>query len=751
MKLFNASLLFFALVVAPALPCFAQQQDPRDEEVITVGSNEILLDAVVKDKKGHVVKDLKPSDVEVYEDGVKQEVKSFRLVTRGAAATAADASSSVTTPTTGDVETTVTNRSTERARPASATRLSAVALVFDRLSPDARTRARTAALTYVGNEASRPDDFIGVFGIDLSLHAFQSFTNDSQLVRAAIDRATAHAPASFASGTAESTDAAQTSAGLLSQSASSAGTLTSAAPVGTGAALAGQSGPSAGDVASAGSTAAAAQFAAMTERAVEGFERLSRSQQGYATTEGLLAVVNAMGRLPGRKALILFSEGVAIPPAVLHHFQSVISAANRANVSIYAVDAAGLRATSADAEAGRAMIALGRKRAAIAGSPSDGTGGPMSRDLERNEDLMRMNPESGLGQLADQTGGVLVSNTNNPGTRLRQVDEDLHAYYLVSYSPSNRNFDGRFRRINLKVNRSGLDVQARKGYFAVANTYDTPVLEYEAPALALLEGKKQSSAFNSRVAAFDFPEAGRPGLVPVMVEVPAGSINFTTDKKSYAADFSVVVLVRDEGGHVVRKLSNQYLLGGPLDQLPAAKQGKVLFYRETRLPPGRYDLSAIVYDATNGHAGTDTASFLVEPSDESRLRLSSVVLIKSAEKLTSAEAASPRPFNFGEVAIYPNMGEPVRKSASKTLAFFVTAYAPRASASATRLTMEVVQQGRALGQTSYDLPAPDASGRIQYAGAIPIDKYRPGDYELRVTVQDAQTTTTRAERFTITP
>jgi hypothetical protein len=399
------------------------------------------------------------------------------------------------------------------------------------------------------------------------------------------------------------------------------------------------------------------------------------------------------------------------------------------------------------------MIALGRKRAAIAGSPSDGTGGPMSRDLERNEDLMRMNPESGLGQLADQTGGVLVSNTNNPGTRLRQVDEDLHAYYLVSYSPSNRNFDGRFRRINLKVNRSGVDVQARKGYFAVANTYDTPVLDYEAPALALLEGRKQSNAFASRVAAFDFPEAGRPGLVPVMVEVPAGSINFTTaaDKKSYAADFSVVVLVRDEGGHVVRKLSNQYLLGGPLKELASAKQGKVLFYRETRLAPGRYNLSAIVYDATNSRASTDTASLSVEASDESRLRLSSVVLIKSAEKLTSAEAASPRPFNFGEVAIYPNMGEPVRKSASKTLAFFVTAYAPKSSASTTHLKMEVVQQGRALGQTSYDLPAPDASGRIQYAGAIPIDKYKPGDYELRVTVNDAQSTAARTESFTITP
>ncbi|HYX41141.1 MAG TPA: VWA domain-containing protein, partial [Pyrinomonadaceae bacterium] len=310
-------------------------------------------------------------------------------------------------------------------------RLSAVALVFDRLSPDARARAREAALSYIGNEV-RADDFIGVFGIDLSLKAIQSFTNNGQLIRAAIERATSHAPSSFSSSTEQLTNLSQTTAALQSQVDVSSGNLAGGGPTGSGQALAGQTGPSQSDIAAAGAAAADQQFAEMTERAVEGFERLERSQQGYATTEGLLSIVNAMGRLPGRKALILFSEGLALPVQVVSHFRSVISAANRANVSIYAVDAAGLRVLSSDADAGRAMTALGQKRTRIAGSPSDGTGGPMMRDLERNEDLLRLNPESGLGQLANETGGLLISNTNNPGPRLRQVDEDLHAYYLLT-------------------------------------------------------------------------------------------------------------------------------------------------------------------------------------------------------------------------------------------------------------------------------------------------------------------------------
>src|SRR4051812_23589938 len=131
MRLFATSVLIFVLTFAPATRLLAQQQDPRDDDVIVVGSNEILLDAVVKDKKGHVVKDLKPSDVEVYEDGVRQEVKSFRLVTRGPAVVS-DSTSGNNEPTASNETTTPRPASAPtRPAPASATRFSAVALVFD--------------------------------------------------------------------------------------------------------------------------------------------------------------------------------------------------------------------------------------------------------------------------------------------------------------------------------------------------------------------------------------------------------------------------------------------------------------------------------------------------------------------------------------------------------------------------------------------------------------------------------------------
>jgi hypothetical protein len=97
------------------------------------------------------------------------------------------------------------------------------------------------------------------------------------------------------------------------------------------------------------------------------------------------------------------------------------------------------------------------------------------------------------------------------------------------------------------------------------------------------------------------------------------------------------------------------------------------------------------------------------------------------------------------------MDEPLRKATSKNLAFFVTVYPSRGATSTAKLSIEIIQKGRTLGRTSYDLPAPDAQGRIQYASAVPIEKFGPGDYELKITVQEAQAKVTRSEKFTITP
>ncbi len=84
----------------------------------------------------------------------------------------------------------------------------------------------------------------------------------------------------------------------------------------------------------------------LESRLVESFESLERDQQGFASTHALLSLVGGLSTLPGRKAVLLFSEGLAIPSNVEATYRSVIGAANRARVSVYTLDAGGLRVES---------------------------------------------------------------------------------------------------------------------------------------------------------------------------------------------------------------------------------------------------------------------------------------------------------------------------------------------------------------------------------------------------------------------
>lgn len=708
-------------------------QDPQDEERIVASTAEVVLDVVVKDRKGHPVKNLAPSDFEIYEDGVQQEIKSFEAVVRAAPSSAKPARGAAAS---------VEPSSRTAARRVEPDSLSAVALVFDRLSPDARARASNAALGYLGAAEITPD-FVAVFAIDQRLHTVQTFTRDARLVRQALNALAARASSTYASNAAQARD-------LVAQQAASAGNIANAQTTIAGAGP-GNAGAVSAAASALGANAAEQRIAEMQTRILETFERLERDQQGYATTNALLAVVNALGRLAGRKAIIFFSEGVAIPPNVEAEFRSVIANANRANVSIYAVDAAGLRIESTTAETQRELQALGARRINQASTGREDTSGqPMTRLLERNEDLLRLDPHAGLSQLAESTGGRLIFGTNDIGSRLREVDQDLHAYYVLTYVPKNTNYDGKFRQIAVKLNRSDLEVQTRRGYYAINATIASPVLAYEAPALALLSGAHRANAFPLHLGGFNFPETDRPGMVSVVVEVPPEAITYATntEKKIYQTDFVVVALIKDDSLRVVRKLSNQYVLTGPVERLDRAKSGEILFYREAELPPGRYTVSVAAYDALSGRASVESTGVEVVDQSADQPRLSSLAILKRAERLSPQDNGRKTPFHYGEVVLYPNLGEPVSKSTTKQLAFFLTAYVPR-NGPTPKLLVEILQGGRPVGRATVELPAPDAQGRIQYASAIPIEKLAPGRYELRASLLAEAARASRTARFEV--
>ena len=373
--------------------------------------------------------------------------------------------------------------------------------------------------------------------------------------------------------------------------------------------------------------------------------------------------------------------------------------------------------------------------------------------LERNEELLTFDPRSGLGRLADQTGGFLIHDTNDLTNGLRRINDDMQGYYLITYTPKNEDYNGKFRQISVKLNKSSLDVQARKGYYAVESLGQLPVLDFEAPAIAAARNVNASSKTFSFVgSALSFPAPARPGLSLVLAEASLAAFSFAQgqDEKTYSTDFSIIALVRDRSNQVVSKLSQHYGLNGPLEKLAEAKKGNVLFYREAQLPPGKYTVELIAYDAPTGKVNVRNSAIEIPSIDETRPRISSVAVLRRAEQLTAEEQKRDQPFRFGELLVYPNLGEAVVKSQSKQLAYFFTAWGAKGSTTPLKLTLEILQGSRSLAKTSGDLPAADERGQIKYASSFPLDKFQPGAYQLKITVSDEKFSASSFTNFTVT-
>lgn len=750
MKCFAMTLLAVALAIPasyraqtsqaqPSQAQASQAQTRRQEDRVKLGTSEVILDVVVRDKKGHSVKDLKPTDFEIFEDNVRQDISSFRLILREMATRSEKTADGAVPKPPSPAPAPALGR-----EPFS--NINLIAMVFDHLSPNARGLALKAATDFV-NESLQPDDQVTVCVIDQSLRVLQPYTNDASLLKQAIDRATTAAVSTIDSRSSERRRAEEYRQGFEDR-------LSGAGSVGGGP---GNSGSEAGAAIAVAATDQA--LLTMKIRALETFEALERNQHGQAQIHGLLAVINSLHNVPGRKAIVLFSEGLALPPDVQVRFPAVINAANRANVSIYAIEAGGLRVESGNAEAAREINAIGNRRARqTASGGTDRSGRPMSMQLERSEDLLKLNPQSGLSDLANGTGGLLIADTNDLSSGLRRIDEDLRSHYVLTYAPKNQTLDGRFRQINVKVTRGGLDVQTRRGYYALPSTGSSPVLDYEAPALAAMGNAAMNNAsgndaFELRSLAFNFPGPGGVGLTSVLAEVPAGAFTYTPnpDKKTYGADFTIISLIKNENGQVIAKLSRRYTLSGPIEQIEAAKRGEILFYREEQLPAGRYIVETAAYDAPSARVRLRSRPLDVQQADNSKLRLSSLVILKRAERLTEQELKQPNPFHYGELLVYPNLGEPMSKAAMKQLPFLFCVYVPRGMKTAPKVAIEVLQRGQHVAHLQPELSAPDPFGRIQFASAIPLDKFEPGSYEMKVTATDGVTSVTRTATFAVAP
>ncbi|MGA2134850.1 MAG: VWA domain-containing protein [Bryobacteraceae bacterium] len=713
--------LSLACVSLACLPLCAQESSAP---VIRSTTQEVLLDAVVRDKKERPIRNLKPEEVRVLEDGVPQKLTTFRFTDTDADEQAPP------NPQPGAQPAAAAHPSSHPPALNPLHNLNIVTIVFERMGPRSRLFAQQAAAEFLANEF-RANTYGGVFSLDYRLNALQPYTNNQDLLRKAISRAT----------TGNYTEFRKDSENVLNNLAVEISSGRSGITIAT----------AGGDpFQSTGAATQGAESPGLNSDGQMAIARLVWKQMGMVTygagwrsLDGLRALVQAQAELPGRKTVLLLSEGLVVPWEVEDMFRAVINAANRANVSIYCVDVTGLSIHS-PTQPGTDLLRTGAQISANQNMGmnrnGDANSADQNMDMFHQDDTVEMslhaNPQAAMSELAESTGGFLVANTNDTAKPLHRVMEDVRAHYELSYVPTSQNYDGHFRKIEVQVTRPGAQVQTRTGYFALPTLAGEVLQPFEMTALNALNTKPQPKAFEYRAQALPFRGAHDAVQYSMVFQVPLQNLSYRENKQSakLRTHISLLALWKDADGQVAAKVSRDLANDIPADKFDAFTRGDLTFTEPVSVAPGRYTLETAVVDQENGSASVRRAAVVV--AGQAGVGLSDIIPVRRVDPLDGPrDPADPLQFAAGKIT--PSLDAAYKAGAD--LPLYMVVY-PASATDAPHLTMEVFEDGKRISRTSPDLPAPDQFGVIPFMSSI---QPGPGQYEVKVTVRQGASAASR--------
>jgi VWFA-related protein len=588
-----AVVLVFVLAFSSAAAACPWQQ--KQDGPVRIGINLVTLDIAVSDKHRRPVLNLTAKDFTVLEDGVPQRIETFSA---GSAVPARSEPQEAGAARSNKPD--APNASGPNRRFAG---YRFISLVIDNTSVQAANRDSVErALTRYLRERVRPDDLVAIYSVGNSLALVQSFTGDRDKLLTAAGSAVRGQLA---------TDAAAAREGAANE------VERAARSIGTGSTL------------EQGDNASRSVF--------ESYNDVSDYFQAHTLFRSLHAIADVQRNLSGSKSMILFSEGATLPPSSGYAVDGVISAANAAGVSVYVIDASGLSV----GEAPRGVDPRGnlgmptKQRPDVYGGEDptvvrDGENG-LERALKRTLATAQPDRVGLLARLSNQTGGTVVTNNNDLFAGLDTIDADLRACYEISYEPANRDFDGRFRAITVKLTNPDYAVRTRRGYYAVkseaAIIEDAPVRKLAADIATGID-----PAFELEMAASVFPRGQSAYLVPVTIKAPGSAI--TTQKKGdhYYATLDFVMTAKDSTGAVVSTFGRAYPLDLSEQQNRELGESALPIRHNVRLPPGTYIITTALRDRTSGRTSVARKGVtLPVPTDGPQL--SSIILAQQTEQL----------------------------------------------------------------------------------------------------------------------
>lgn len=709
----------------------AQTQKPSDAggqtTVLHATTREVLLDIIVRDKHHHLVGDLKPEEVEVYEDGVLQRVVGFRGV-EGAEQLQLERGLAQPVSAPG---VSTTGQPVSSAPVTSLQQTKFVAIVFAEIAPLNLEFAREAVRDFLKSN-NLPNTYVTIYRLNRTISIIRTYSSDKEFLMKGVDEATKGFHTSDGIDTQASVigGANATIQAVAANILSSPRTDPATAMAVKNAALNPLpyivKDPLFARDASAQDVSFTLGNAILTQAHMETGLRMATSlSNGMDTLDALRSLVKTQEKLPGRKVILYLSDGVAFPADRRDAVDNLISYANREGVAFYSVDTRGL---SAEDPMMQSLSSMERTGAASLAQQADPVNGHKEGDDIQLTAVA--NRQEALRELAEATGGFAVMNTNEIALPMQRVMEDIRNHYEVAYSPTALKYDGHFRTIEVKVKRQHVTVQTRKGYFAVPDVNGEPLQTFEMSALNAINSATEIPGFHYGVALVKFRPRPEAVQYDVVFEVPVSALSVVLNSKTGKArvQASLVALIRNPEGEIVGKVSRQLVREVPKADLPQLAKDRILYAELVELPAGHYSVDAAVTDEQTAKTSVKRVSVFVSPGDG--LGLSSVELVRRMEPIAGARNPM-NPFELDNGRITPTLAESVAAGRAIDLYFVVYPMATDQS-QPPKVTLQMLHDGKEVARQAVALPAPDADGTMPVMLRLSPE---PGHCDILVTAQ----------------
>ena len=475
-------------------------------------------------------------------------------------------------------------------------------------------------------------------------------------------------------------------------------------------------------------------------------------QRGSLT--GINSVVKGMATLPGRKAVLLFSEGFTLVSGadpdyaqiIREKVQRIVDSANRSGVVVYTEDARGLQTLGLNAndDVNKPLTAWN-----MLDRTTTMTGAEIRAELNGRR-LHLLSTQEGLSFLAEQTGGLAIRNTNDLSEGIRKTLDDQNNYYLLGFQPDASTFDqaqSRFNRLTVKVKGSGFKVRYASGFYGIKNESEKPLPK--TPQQRIVQALTSPFAapdINLRLTPLFANDARAGSFIRTLVHIPATELTFT-DKPdgSHEAVINIVAYAFGDNGTVVDSAGEIHTITLTNNLYARALSSGLVYSLNVPIKKGgAYQLRVVVRDDKSDKVGSASQFIEVPDFNQDRLASSGIALSSFDPKEEKARTAVKKSTDetLGDPAV--TQAALRRFRADRVLEFALAIYHAKLNKDTgqPQLTtrVELYRDGKAVfagKETPYDPKGQPDFSRLLMEGGLQLAGLPDGEYVLQIVVTDA--------------